>query len=205
MTHQELAGKLARYLPAGAENIIARWIIEYKVYFKITLPRNSVYGNYLCPQNGKGHIITINGNLNRYSFLVTTIHEFAHLFTWNVYKNTVKPHGKEWKEIYTKNLLPFLHGKYFPEDVARALHKHLSSPSASTCTDTDLLKILKKYDGIKETVFLEELSEGEIFEFYGKIFVKGKLKRTRFECPIHQGKSVYLISKIAEVKRLSNG
>lgn len=203
MTQRDLAGKLACYLPAGAEYIIAQWIIENKVYFKITLPRNSVYGNYMCPQNGKGHIITINGNLNRYAFLVTAIHEFAHLFTWKIYKNSVKPHGKEWKEYYKKSLLPFIHGNFFPEDVKQALHKYITNPSASNCTDQNLLKILKKYDGIKETVFLEELQEGDIFEFYGKTFVKGKLKRTRFECTIHKGKNLYLISKIAEVKKIN--
>ena len=31
--------------------------------------------------NGQGHRISVNANLNKYSFLVTLLHELAHLFT----------------------------------------------------------------------------------------------------------------------------
>ena len=52
--------------------------------------------------------ITVNGDLNPYSFLITTIHEFAHLVTFEEYQGRVKPHGKEWQLTYSKMLYPVI-------------------------------------------------------------------------------------------------
>ena len=45
------------------------------------------------------HRISVNGNLNKYSFLITLIHELAHLLTFTQYKNRVDPHGRNGREF----------------------------------------------------------------------------------------------------------
>ena len=84
---------LERYLPPAAAPLIARWIDYFKCEFKISRNRNSKFGDYRPPHAGKGHRISVNYDLNVYAFLVTTVHEFAHLHTWNEHKHKAKPHG----------------------------------------------------------------------------------------------------------------
>ena len=74
---------LERYLPADAAPLIGRWIDYFKCEFKISRNRNSKFGDYRPPHDGKGHRISVNFDLNPYAFLVITVHEFAHLHTWN--------------------------------------------------------------------------------------------------------------------------
>ena len=108
MTEEDLAKSLKRYLPASTENLIARWIVRNEVHFKVTQPRNSKFGDYRHPYRGEGHMITINGNLNPWAFLITTIHEFAHLLAWIKFRDKISPHGKEWKEQYKILLTPLI-------------------------------------------------------------------------------------------------
>ena len=56
----------------------------------------------------------MNGTLNNYSFLITLIHELAHLLTFTQYKNRVEPHGREWKRIYGTMMKDFLTPDIFP-------------------------------------------------------------------------------------------
>ena len=45
-------------------------------------------------------VISINNNLNPYSFLITLTHELAHAFVYRNYKNTRDPHGKKWQLMF---------------------------------------------------------------------------------------------------------
>src|SRR5690606_13417989 len=83
---------------------------------------------------------------NPYAFLITLMHELAHLITWVKYKDTVKPHGQEWKSEFKQTLGPFLRRNVFPEDVARAVQNYLANPAAATCRDIHLSKALARYD-----------------------------------------------------------
>lgn len=198
MTVGQLAEKLRPYLPDGVELYVAELIARYRVNFKITKPRDSVYGDYMSPGNGHGHIITINGNQNKYAFFVTVLHEFAHLFTWEKYKNNVKPHGAEWKEEFRKVLTPFIKQGVFPPGLVTAIKSYIENPAASTCSDEDLLVELKNYDR-KRKPLLKELPDNARFELNEMIFIKGKLVRKRYECTDVDGKAIYLISGLAEV------
>ena len=62
---------------------------------------------YVCLGNGD-YQITINNDLNKYRFLITLIHEMAHLVTFKDMPRS-KPHGKEWKINFQRLMLPFLH------------------------------------------------------------------------------------------------
>jgi SprT protein len=120
---------LSQYMPADAAPIIAKWIDYFQCEFKIAKGRATKLGDYRHPYKGDGHKISVNNNLNAYAFLVTTVHEFAHLLTWNDHKNKVKPHGTEWKYNFKRMMVPFLEQNIFPDDVKQAIVSYLSNPS----------------------------------------------------------------------------
>ena len=47
-------------------------------------------------------------NLNPYRFLMTLVHEVAHLVAFQKYGRAIKPHGKEWKFTFQTLMLPFI-------------------------------------------------------------------------------------------------
>jgi hypothetical protein len=199
MTEEDLAKSLKRYLPASTENLIARWIVRNEVHFRVTQPRNSKFGDYRHPYRGQGHMITINGNLNPWAFLITTIHEFAHLLAWNKFRDQISPHGKEWKEQYKILLLPLIEKGIFPSDLEMAVRSYISNPSASSCVDDKLMVALKKYDAHK-LPFLKEIPHGTRFNFNGRTYVKGEKQRTRYHCTAFGTREIYFISGLAEVE-----
>ena len=93
MTHVEkkLTEGLQKYLPEAALPTIVEWLVKYKVYLKITKKRATKLGDYRSPSKGYGHRISINHDLNPYSFLDVMVHELAHLITFEQYKRSVKP------------------------------------------------------------------------------------------------------------------
>src|SRR3954471_22255295 len=89
---------LYKYIPEKAVPIIAEWIYVHDFKLRIKKTRTSKYGDYRPPHSGNNHQITINYDMNKYAFLITLVHEIAHLTNWNKYKDRVKPHGEEWKQ-----------------------------------------------------------------------------------------------------------
>ena len=77
---------LNKYLPENTGKIFADWIIKYGIYIRITGNRATKHGDYRPPGRNKYHSITINHNLNKYAFLITFVHEMAHLLVWMQYK-----------------------------------------------------------------------------------------------------------------------
>ena len=195
--------ELIPYIPEGSFEPVMEFIYHYKVQLTLTRERKTILGNYRHPFDGKGHRISINANLNKYSFLITLLHELAHLFAWEKYRNKVPAHGKEWKKEFSQILSAFVEKKIFPADINKALAQSLKNPAASSCGDEQLLRVLKKYDKLTDgTVFVEELAGGELFSLPdGRIFEKGDKLRKRIKCKeIHSGK-YYLFSPVYEVKR----
>lgn len=193
---------LARYLPTETAPVIAKWIDYFQCEFKISKSRSTKLGDYRHPFNGEGHKISVNNNLNRYAFLVTTVHEFAHLLTWNEYKNKVKPHGTEWKLNFKRMMAPFYALNAFPEDIHKAISAYLTNPSASSCTDLHLARVLRKYDETTSpALHLEALAESDIFMLKdGRRFKKGPRIRKRFRCVCLDNQKVYLFNPLAEVQ-----
>jgi hypothetical protein len=144
----------------------------------------------------------VNGSLNRYSFLITLIHELAHLVTFMEFGNKVASHGKEWKLIYRKMLEDFIRLAVFPEDILAALKKSLHDLPASSCADEGLMRILRRYDKNPGNVLLvEQVPEGGLFSIEGgRVFRKGKKLRKRFQCVEVSTGKLYLFSPIYEVK-----
>jgi len=114
---------LAAYLPKGAFEKVEAYLMQYKVHLTITKARKSVLGDYRNAVYGKNHRISINGNLNKYAFLTTLLHELAHLLTYEKFGHKVASHGNEWKNLYSSLLATFIQHHIFPADIEKALQK----------------------------------------------------------------------------------
>jgi hypothetical protein len=197
---EKIATQLEKYLPVGFSLAIAELFLPIPVKFKIVNPRNTKLGDYRPAHNGLPHRISINGNLNPYSFLITTIHEFAHLNAHVKYGPQIQPHGNEWKKTYRELLIPIIESKLLPQDIENALMNSLVNTKASSCSDIGLSRVLKNYDKQKDDyVLLEQLPINTKFNLQGKLFIKGPLRRKRFICEEIHSKKKYLIYAIAEV------
>lgn len=193
---------LQHYLPEGSYALVREYLDRYRVQLTISRARETLLGNYKKPAGVNTHLISVNGNLNKYAFLVTLIHELAHLLAFDQYKNRIEPHGREWQQLYAQLLSVFMNGNIFPEDILAVLKKSLHRPAASTCAEADLTKVLAKYDKNADgLLFVEELTEGQLFVIKGgRIFQRGAKRRTRFFCTEVATKKVYLFSGIYRVK-----
>ena len=196
---------LNSFLPEGSFEFVAHYLQQYKVHLTITKERQTVLGNYRNKVFDKAHRISINGNLNKFSFLITLLHELAHLLAHEKYGHRIQAHGKQWKEEYGKILSEFIPKKIFPPEIEKLLVKSLNNPAATTCAEPNLTRALKTYDVKKEDhFFVEELPPGSLFRVNnGAIFKKGERIRKRFKCMEIATKKVYLFSPVYEVALLS--
>ena len=194
---------LSNYLPEGAFEPVVQLIHQYKVHLTVTRARKSVLGDYRHPFMGSNHKITVNGNLNTYEFLITLLHELAHLLCFEQHKNRVDAHGKEWKTIYGNLLGAFIGLDLFPNDITKSLKKTLLNPAATANGETSLLLVLRRYDTIKKLdhAFIADIPVGTIFEsLNGRIFKRGAKRRIRIECTEMSTGNIYSFSALTEVK-----
>jgi len=198
--------QLSAYLPDGSFDAVVHYLHVYKVQLTITKERTSVLGNYRNSFADKNHRISVNGNLNKFAFLITLLHELAHLLTFEQFSNRVSAHGLEWKNEFSKILAQFLLKKIFPPDIHKVLLKTLQNPAASSCADVNLLRVLRLYDVQKDGVLLiETLAIGTQFKIKGdRVFVKKEVVRKRIKClEVATGK-MYLFSPVYEVEIMGN-
>ena len=150
--------------------------------------------------NGK-HEITVNGSLNKYRFLITLIHEIAHLVAFEKFGRNIKPHGNEWKYVFQQLMVPYIRPEIFPNQLLPLLARHFRNPSASSDTDTTLSLALKQFDKQNDKNYVFEIPYGSVFRIKnGKIFKKIAVRTKRFEClEINSGR-LYLFNPNAEVE-----
>ena len=196
---------LAAYLPEGTYPMVAQYLHQYKIHLTITKARASILGDYRHAVHGKNHRISVNGNLNVHAFLLTLLHEIAHLLTFQVHGNRVQSHGREWKNEFARLLKYFLEAGIFPADIAQAVRKSLHSPAASSCADDELTRVLSRYDKNADGIVLvEDLSPGEHFIIKGgRVFRKGNTLRKRVQCLEVKTGREYLFSPVYEVKKFN--
>lgn len=195
---------LQPYLPPGAYEPVTDYLVRYKVHLTITRKRETLLGDYRNAVDGKNHRISVNGNLNPYAFLITLLHELAHLLTFDAYGHRVAAHGSEWKQEYGKILAKFLLYKIFPADVEKALLRSLQNPAATTCGEEHLTRVLRKYDTKKQPHHIrmvEELPHGALFKTKdGRLFKRMEKMRKRFKCIELNTHAVYLFNALYEVE-----
>ena len=193
---------LEKYIPQASVASVFQLITAHNVYLKIVNERLTRHGDYRKMPNGQ-HQITINSNLNTYRFLITLIHEIAHLITFKKYGNLVKPHGNEWKHTFQQLMLPYIRPEIFPNQLLPYLAIHFKNPKASSDTDAKLSLALKHYDAPNDKNYIFEIPLGRDFRLHnGKIFKRGKKLVKRYEClEVATGK-IYLFNPNAEVEVL---
>lgn len=200
-------GQLNDYLPPGTYAPVLEYLRLYKVHLTVARERKSILGDYRHRTGADHHRISVNGGLNKWSFLITLLHELAHLLTFEEFGNRVSAHGREWKMIYGRLLAQFLQHKVFPADIEKELLLSLKNPAASSCAEDDLLRVLRRYDSKDQTGrLIEELPLHAIFRISdGRVFKKGEKLRKRFKCQEVKTGKIYLFSPVYEVEEVGKG
>ena len=177
MPKQEVdMSQLQDYLPPGTYEPVLSYLRQFKVHLTVARERKSILGDYRHRTHHDNHRISVNGNLNKYAFLITLLHELAHLLTFEQFGNKVMAHGREWKIIYGQLLDQFLKHSVFPPDIEKELLLSLTNPAASSCAEDGLLRALRKYDvNGSKLQLVEDLMTNAIFRTNdGRVFQKGK-------------------------------
>ncbi len=194
---------LSTYLPEYAVESCFELIKTYGVNLKVVNQRVTRHGDYRRLPNGS-HQITVNVTLNKYRFLITLIHEIAHLLAFEKYGRRIKPHGLEWKQTFQYLMLPFIRPEIFPSKLLPLLARHFKNPKASSSTDANLSIALKEFDVPTDKTYVFEVPFGSTFRLYnGKFFKKGNRKVKRYECVEVATGRVYLFQPNAEVELMN--
>ncbi|MDZ4840478.1 MAG: SprT-like domain-containing protein [Bacteroidota bacterium] len=200
------------FLPEGAWPFVRTLIAAHKVHIIIMPERKRKHGDYkkLPVGDAYHHEITINESLNPYGFLLTLIHEIAHLYAFIDHTGkAIAPHGTEWKTTFTKLMTPIIDAHIYPQPLAGILRLHMKNPKATSGSDMALQLALKKYDPVNENeshiIYMDSMQVGSKF-YYSQIkadFVVIEKLRKRYKCKDLKTGKLYLFSPMAEVIPLS--
>lgn len=193
---------LKRHIPRSSVDFVIALLDQYPCKLKIVKNRKTKHGDFRKLTTGAFQI-TINNDLNMFRFLLTIIHEIAHLVTYQK-SGHVKPHGLEWKRNFQHLMLPFVNPEIYPLELLPYLASYLKNPKASTDADINLSLMLKQYDGENENSFIFEIPVRSRFIHNKRIFVKGSKRRTRYECLELNTNKKYLFHQNAEVMLLKD-
>jgi len=197
---------LKKYLPENSFYYVSGLISKENIRIKIGPARKTRLGSFRPGNNGRYATINISGTLNPYSFLITLLHELAHLAVWKKHGRKALPHGMEWKVEFIELMIPVLKSEIFPGDVLVPLSHYMENPGASTNRSPALTLALKQFDPVREDVLeLQELPDGEKFLFNGnRVFKKLHKVRTRYLCAEVKTNRKYSFSPLAEIKKLGS-
>jgi hypothetical protein len=191
---------IATYIPKTAQKQIFTLLNDKDLKIIVKRARKTRHGDYRKLKNG-GHQITVNASLNPCRFLVTLLHEIAHYHAYKFYGNNIQPHGLEWKQMFQKIMLPFLRPDVFPNKILPYLANYIKNPKATTDSDIHLSLSLKSLDPPSNKIYIFDVKPGSIFiASNGKIYKKGKKRRTRYECISIDSGRIYAFNPNAEVE-----
>lgn len=209
MTHiSSYKPTLLKYTTEPIVDYIVQTFEDNQYQLVISPQRSSKLGDYSPPfKNRNFHRISVNGNLNHYAFFITFLHELAHYYCWLKFKNMVKSHGQEWKEIYANLLKDAINKNLFPADLIDAIVSHIEKIRSSTTFDYQLIKKLSLYDAVSKDDDLQEVTElesGDLFEYKGRTFKFDSIMRKRALCYLMPNMRKYSFSPLARVKIINS-
>jgi predicted SprT family Zn-dependent metalloprotease len=191
---------LRDYVPHGSFELVMPIILQHKVHLIVARDRASKNGDFRNAYYDKNHRITVNGGLNQYAFLITLLHELAHLLAFEQYGFRIAPHGREWKKAFGELLQIFVNHHIFPADIQAELHKTLHNPAATTCGEVELQRVLMRYDAKKPGVCtVEQLAPGTMFYYDGELYERQQVLRKRIRCLQVRTRLPYNFSPLCEV------
>lgn len=198
-----ISNNFRKFVPPETAPILASWVIKYKVNVKVKPRRKTKLGDFRPAMGTSPPQITINADLPPYSFLLTFLHEFAHLLVWEKHKNNVDPHGEEWKITFKEVTKQFIEKDVFPSDIKKALIKHFKNTKSSSCYDVELMRILESYHK-KEILYVENIPNNTAFQLENdkRWFRKIRLLRKRFLCEELNTKKQYRVPVLAKVQHI---
>ena len=205
MKRAEFLKTITPFVPVGSPETIIDWVEKHRMQLSIKNDRKTKLGDFRgALRAGEVHKISINGGLNPFEFLITLIHEFAHLVVFEQYGRKAQAHGPEWKRAYQQLIIPYFELNAFPEPLRSVFLKHMRNPKASSHGDLKMVRVLALYDTADNTkiTYLESLDEGAHFELNGKVFIKGEKRRTRFMCKEVITHKLFTVSALAEVSEI---
>ena len=191
---------LKEFLPEGAYNGVVSLLKGHPLKITIKKKRTSKLGDYRPPVNNRYHHITVNGDLNRYSFLLTLLHEIAHMKNWINNGRRVPPHGKEWKQTFSAISMPFIENGIFPPELTRSLSSYFRNPPATVFSNPVVSRLLSTYDNNGNAVLLETLPRESLFKINnGKTFKKLDKIRKNYRCYCLDNRKYYTVKPTAIV------
>lgn len=196
---------LFNYLPEAAVQPMVEWLHKNKVQLKISRARSTKLGDFRVARNGDSPRISVNYNLNPYSFLITLVHEMAHaeVFKSKPRFKRIQPHGREWQLAFSRLMEPFLNDSVFPKALLPVLTHYFQKPKASSFSDSKLMQALKAYNSeASKKPQLNDLIPGDRFLLRQIPFRVEKKMRTRFQCKNLDNKRLYIIHGLAEVEKI---
>lgn len=195
-------GVLRRFVPIESIDYIDMLVQTLGVNFKVVNPRKTKLGDCRYPRPGKKAItITVNSDLPKLQFLITTIHELAHAKTFREFGYKVAPHGNEWKNNFKLLFNPLLKPAILSHEEIEVIAHLLSNVKASSCSNIKLNDFLFKNND--EVIFLKDIDPSQIFELNKRRFKIISKARTRFLCAeVTTGKQ-YKIHGLANIKYIS--
>lgn len=195
--------ELDNYLPQGAYDGILTLLKGYSVQIAIKRARVSKLGDYRPPTRRGPHRISVNGDLNPYSFLLTLLHEIAHMVNWERHRRRVAPHGEEWKQTFREISGPFIEAHVFPGELEAALCHYFINPPASVFSNPQISRLLAGYDQPNGLVLLETLPPDSLFSVNGgRTFRKLQKIRKNYRCYCLDNRKYYTVKPTALVNPL---
>ena len=188
------------YIPPAAKPYCSALGQKYDFTFVLKKKRATKLGDFRHDRLHDRFIISVNSNLNPYQFLLTFIHELAHLQVALVHPRSAKAHGREWKTAFTALMQPLLHEEVFPAGLLPVVRQHMQNPKAAAGSDPRLWNALQAHNPHPNGRQLATLADGDRFIFRHKQFTRLHKKRTRYLCKEVKGNRLYLIPGIAEVE-----
>jgi SprT protein len=191
---------LIPYLGEKAAEFIDHLTLHIRFHLRVTRPRDSKYGDYRPAFKNNQQRITINGNLDKYSFLITLLHELAHLYVQENIKHPYLPHGKEWKSSFSELLSLAVKNEIFPTDISRLVNIYYVQKKIFTQSSRNKIQVaINKELGIKPNPTLNEIPiNGKVLLQNGMKVIKIKNNRTRCLCRNLENNQLYLIQNYIE-------
>lgn len=200
MNSEKLRDLLSHHVPPHALDYCVSLWEQYAFTFKLRKKRITKVGDFSWRKD-QGSTITINQDSHPYLFVLTYVHEVAHLVVHRLHGWKVEAHGKVWKHTFRELMVPLLRSDVFPADLLAELKRHLINPRATSFSDARLSAMLRKHDERQQhAVTLDELPEGSTFGFQGRWFTKGPRRRTRVLCAEVKTRRNFLVPADAPVE-----